>query len=471
MSGVTNLLYSKDISQDIFGPQGTIGVSESAGGPHCAKVTGANGLSDGNAALSLLSSLASAAGSSAASSTAQSQVLLEAYDPLLVVVIMVKNEAHVMRETLQPFVDAGIDAFVVFDTGSTDTTMEVTREFFEEKGVRCGKIFQEPFIDFASSRNHALQCAEKSFPRACFMLMPDAEWYIENAQGLVNFCEKHKNDPRPSYLVRIEAYKNTNSYLDFYTPRLMRCRANVRFVGAVHEVLNNYSAEKVPADTYFELRTTTYGQEKTRKRWLRDREILIKEHNRNSHDPRTVFYLAQTYACLGDWENAALWYEKRLGMQGWDEENFVARCRLAQVYEFLGDWEKALSNYLKAFSLRSQRIEPLVRLAQHYWDSGEKELCFLFARNACEASYPHSDVLFVEKELYEFTRYDLLGRAAWYVGKYDLGEEAVKQALKFRPDAPHLHSNLAWYMSRHKNTQAIQQLEDEKNIEHVLEIY
>ncbi|HLJ31873.1 MAG TPA: hypothetical protein VKU36_05515, partial [Candidatus Babeliales bacterium] len=52
------------------------------------------------------------------------------YDPILVVVLMVKNEETVMRATLQPFVDAGINSFFIFDTGSTDNTISVTQTFF-----------------------------------------------------------------------------------------------------------------------------------------------------------------------------------------------------------------------------------------------------------------------------------------------------------------------------------------------------
>ena len=40
----------------------------------------------------------------------------EVSDPLLVVVLMVKNEQDVIVPTLKPFVDGGIDAFYIFDT-------------------------------------------------------------------------------------------------------------------------------------------------------------------------------------------------------------------------------------------------------------------------------------------------------------------------------------------------------------------
>ena len=42
---------------------------------------------------------------------------------------MVKNEAHVIEETLQPFVDAGIDHFLVFDTGSEDKTVDIALSY------------------------------------------------------------------------------------------------------------------------------------------------------------------------------------------------------------------------------------------------------------------------------------------------------------------------------------------------------
>ena len=73
------------------------------------------------------------------------QTLRYEYDPLLVVVIMVKNEETVMRATLQPFVDGGVDSFFVFDTGSTDNTIAVTEEFFAENGIEqciyCARAF------------------------------------------------------------------------------------------------------------------------------------------------------------------------------------------------------------------------------------------------------------------------------------------------------------------------------------------
>jgi tetratricopeptide (TPR) repeat protein len=367
---------------------------------------------------------------------------LWAFDPTLVIVLMVKNEAPVIRETLQPFVDAGIDSYLIFDTGSTDDTIELTRAFFEKNSIKHGYIFQEPFIDFGTSRNRALELAEQQFPQAGFMLMLDAEWYMHEVADLLIFCKSRLYSNCPAYMVRIK-----DSYIDFYTARLIRCRTNTRFAGPVHETLEYATREKVPPHVYFELRTSHYGQEKTRKRWLRDKDLLLKELELRPDSPRTTFYLAQTYDCLGDLENARIWYERRITIEGWDEENFMAHYRLAKVYEAQGNWEKALPCYLKAYSMRPTRIEPLVCITQHYWDTGDRALCYLFARHAAEAPYP-KDTLFVEKRAYDITRHDLLGRSAWYVNDYELGEKATRKALEADPHASHLKDNLDWYIKR-----------------------
>src|SRR5262245_29513686 len=108
-------------------------------------------------------------------------------DPLLVTVIMVKNEAGSLEATLQPMVDGGIQHFVVFDTGSTDGTQDIARAFFEKNNIPAAQahIVEEPFIDFSTSRNHALEATEQLFPEATFMLMPDAEWYMHNTAELL----------------------------------------------------------------------------------------------------------------------------------------------------------------------------------------------------------------------------------------------------------------------------------------------
>ncbi|HSC24856.1 MAG TPA: hypothetical protein VLB80_01395, partial [Candidatus Babeliales bacterium] len=112
---------------------------------------------------------------------------------LLTVVIMVKNEVDVIIPTLQPFIDAGITSFLVYDTGSTDGTQNKIKNHFQEHCLNHTYIIEEPFVDFSTSRNRALELAEHIFVNNTFLLMLDAEWYIHNVDELLQFCLRNKN--------------------------------------------------------------------------------------------------------------------------------------------------------------------------------------------------------------------------------------------------------------------------------------
>jgi tetratricopeptide (TPR) repeat protein len=363
-------------------------------------------------------------------------------DPLLVAVLMVKNEAPVMELTLQPLVDAGITDFFIYDTGSTDNTIQITQNFFLNNNITHFVIEQGEFIDFATSRNRALELTELYFPDATFMLMLDAEWILHNGTDLLKYCKQHKNDFTTLYLIQIKGFN-----IELAHSRLFRCRSNISFVGKIHEIPNVTPQARIPNHIYFELSSTHYGKEKSRDRWLRDRDLLLEELQENPDNPRIVYYLAQTYFCLGDLQNAIKWYEHRTTLHGWDEENFSAYFCLAQVYESAGNAEKMINNYLKAFALRPHRAEPLIRLAEYYYNIKAYHLCYVFAKYAVTLPYPSNDLVSIEKYLYDFVRYNLLSCVAALVGDYKLGLQATLKALEAYPNEDYLQNNLKYYQS------------------------
>lgn len=344
--------------------------------------------------------------------------------PLIVVVIMVKNEEAVIKRTLKMYCEADPEGlklgYLVYDTGDDawSPTMQKAKELFDEYHLSNYVILQEPFIDFATSRNKALRYAEEKFPHAHFLLMPDAEWYLNNVPALLEFCEEHcDGENYNSYLIRI---LSTN--LDFYIPRLIRAHSNAYFEGVVHEVINDdrRGTLKVPENVYFEYPEHPAGLEVSKKRWLRDRNLLLKEYLRNPNNPRNTFYLAQTYDCLGDLENAYFYYQKRSQLKGFEEEDYMAHYRLGHVSERMInaegtiDWFRALRHYLDAHIVRPTRAEPLVRIAVYYINRSIYDLAFMYAYLACQIGYP-ADVLFVEKEFYDRVRYETFAKAAMHV--------------------------------------------------------
>lgn len=206
-------------------------------------------------------------------------------------------------------------------------------------------------------------------------------------------------------------------------------------MGSVHEVPNYIARVKLPDDVYFEWRPAQTGQSKTIQRWKRDCDLLLKEHQENPFDARTLFYLAQTYQCLGDWENAHIFYEKRSRINGWDEENYMALYRLGNVawHRITKDRQDAcpdlVTYYLKAFAMRPQRAEPLIQIAWYYLSKKQMHMAYLFAARAVQIPYPEKDILFIDKSLYDYTRYNILSKCAWAIGEYEVGKDAIRKAL------------------------------------------
>lgn len=367
--------------------------------------------------------------------------------PLLVVVLMVKNEQDAIVPTLKPFVDGGVNAFYVFDTGSTDNTVAVAKEYLLGCNVSFG-IGQEPFIDFATSRNRGLELALQVFPKASFMCMPDAEWYIQNAHDLLKFCSEHLSDTEPSYLLRI-----VSSDIDFYTPRLIRVGCGIHFVGEVHEVLNHCARVQVPGHVKFDLSPSHYGADKSRKRWERDLKIFERKFVENPCDTRSLFYYGQTLWCLDRLHEAYAIYKMRAGLPGWDEEDFLSWYRLARITEQLSKidshftWSEAMEYYLKAFTMRPRRAEPIIRIAHHYLNEDNHAVGYIFALRAAQVPYP-ADILMVEKDLYEFLRWEILSRCAWYVDENEEGFKAACKAKQARPDLAHIQRNAQLFFDR-----------------------
>lgn len=371
--------------------------------------------------------------------------------PLLVITLMVKDEEQSILDTLNSFLSSkGKNYFFILDTGSKDNTVKIIQEFLKQKDI-VGFIKEELFIDFATSRNRTLELAQHYFPNAAFFLMPDAEWHLNCINSLLNFCEKEKNLSTPLYLINAKM----NS-MEFSTARLLRVANKIKFQGVVHESPEISTSTKCPDSIFFTIKTSNYGKEKSKKRWQRDLLLLTDAFYKNKNDTRTIFYLAQTYECLGLLENAYNFYTIRSQINGWDEENFITFFRLGCLCEELKNnnphitWATAMDYYLKAFSIRPQRIEPLIKIAMYYWPNNI-QTCYLFVKHAYDIPYPKNDILFIEKKMYTYDRYEIMSRCAWYAKEYELGREATKIALSIHPEMQHLQKNLILYEDKIKS--------------------
>lgn len=389
-----------------------------------------------------------------------STITPDQHNALVAVVIMVKDEVDVIIPTLQPLIDGGIDSILVYDTGSTDGTQNVARSYFEQHGLIHAHIIEEPFIDFAASRNRSLDLAEELFPNITFLLMLDAEWYTYNVEELIEFCRNNEHyiapdTPGGCYAIRLVTLQDN---IDNYTPRLIRRGKNARYAGVVHESIQQKLSGRLPETVYFEYAPQETGQEKSKKRCARDLQLLKRSLANDPTNLRTLFYLGQTCQFLDDWDQAIYYYQKRAELGEISEERYLALYRIACAIEHIiytsmqnndyckYQWEDALWYYLQAHTMLPHRAEPLIRIASYYLRNNQHPVAYLFAHRAVALPYPHNDTLFVEKYAYEYLRYDILGQCALYAREFEEGKNAVLKALAVTPEASHLHHNLSVYL-------------------------
>ena len=366
-------------------------------------------------------------------------------DGLLVVVLMVKNEALAMQQTLQPLVDGGVQQFLIYDTGSTDQTIEVTQDFLKKNNITNFVIQKGDWVDFSTCRNQAIALTKQYFTDTVFMLMLDADWILHGTAELLEFCKKELSANIDLYTLQVK-----DGAVEFAHPRLMRIKSDIAFVGKVHERLNVYPTYRVPSEIYFELFRTKHNYEKSKERWLFDQKILLQEIENNSADIHTLYDLAQTFFWLGDINNAIKWYQFYFSLSEIGSERYYFLMGLAKSYGVIGDAVEMVNFYLKAFECAPHRAEPLIKIAQYYYSIGAYQSCFLFAKQALSIPYPENDFGLIESELYNFVRYDLISATAFIANDFKLGYQATLKALEKHADLQYLHQNLAYYEQKLK---------------------
>jgi tetratricopeptide (TPR) repeat protein len=348
--------------------------------------------------------------------------------------MIVKDEAHVIERCLRsvlPFVDW----WVVSDTGSTDGTQDLVRRTMASVD---GLLIERPWVSFGHNRQEALEAArtlEQSRPG-------DYVLWIDADEELVDLPAALPELTADGYHLEVEY--GAARYQRLAVVRLDR---PWRWVGALHEHLELPGAR---LDRLFAPRVVS-RHEGARSRdpatFLKDAAVLEAELRRHPDDPRTQFYLAQSWRDAGDLEKAAAAYRVRIANEaGWSEERWYARFQLAVCLERLGrPHAEVAAAYLDAYAALPSRAEPLVELARLERLQQRLEVAVLYARTASRIPQPGPDSLFVDRDAYAWRALDELAVSCFWCGRFDEGRRAAEQALAVRPDDERLQANLGFF--------------------------
>jgi hypothetical protein len=364
--------------------------------------------------------------------------------------IMMKNEKKRLHVTLESIKDT-IDFLVIYDTGSTDCSIEICEDFCKKNNIPL-RLKKGTFVNFEVSRNESLDWAY-TFDDIDYLLLLDVNDELQNGNALIQLAKEFIDKEPTAFLLRQQWFSFA---LDsYYNIRFIKSRKEWYYKGVVHEYIktNNKDYDHIfrASDDIILYQDRTQDDDKTGKRFFRDKELLLAEYKKDPTEPRTVFYLAQTCSCTGDVNDSYYYYKIRSTLEdGFFEERFHAYLKAGELSEkLLLDWSDSLGWYMKAFEFL-ERAEPLVRICEHYNYIKHWKLAYFFANLACQLEYPKELILFVDKLCYDYKRWHLMGIVAFYAQEYHSGKAACLKAIEYAQANPNIdgkidESNLKFY--------------------------
>lgn len=350
--------------------------------------------------------------------------------PLLGLVMIVRNEVKRISEVLASY--AGhIDSYTILDTGSTDGTQTLILDALD--GLP-GTLHEEPFVDFATSRNRALELHGTS---TVFAMMPNGD-VLSGGPSLRAFLEAHRHSPAGAYRVRI-------SPGHYYHPLVMRTGAGWHYKWRTHECAMGPNVGDMIPGVIVNRDRGTRTDEEWRARWTRDLDLLNRDRVEDPKDPRPYFYLGQTHECLGQYEQALTFFQQRATLGGYFDEVYEAKFRVGKMMAKLErPWAEIQQAYFEAHAHDPRRAEPLYAISEYWYDKSQHSVARIFAVAAAELPKPPTD-LFLDEDVYSWKAADRAAISSFYAGHKDDGRRWAEKAVKDRPDDERLRSNRAYF--------------------------
>lgn len=248
------------------------------------------------------------------------------------VCIIAKNEEVLIGRCLQSVV--GADQIVVCDTGSTDKTIEIAKQYGAE--VHKDYIWAD---NFAEAQNHA-----KSKMKTDFILSLDCDEYVHDFSEVRKAVELGENH------IRCKMIAEGDSKLEFEFARLFRNSPDIFWVQPIHKHLNLPGAGEPVGDVKI-----TFGWSPAHNNDP-DRALRILERTVAAEvDPgRNLYYLGREYWYKRRFKECTQTLGRYIQVSGWPAEKADAFLIMSQCYSAQGLDEDARDACLQAIKINPE---------------------------------------------------------------------------------------------------------------------
>ena len=282
--------------------------------------------------------------------------------------MIVKDESHIIERTLSNLCNyIDFSYWVISDTGSTDSTKDLIRDFFKKRAIP-GMLTEDIWNDFGHNRTVALQHA---YNRTDYVFVWDADDEIQGDFVLPDSLHADSYKFQFTNMQRSQMFNNRKRWM---------------YKGVLHEYVTNIDPVG-PAETILGKYRFVSGRSGNRNKdpelSRKDAELLEQEFTRAFHkkDPiycRYAFYCANSYKSAHNYEKAIEFYRKVLSFHNWSEEKYVSCYSLFDALEAQGKAEFGLQYLVKAYSYNPNRVEAILRLVKYYCVENMEAVSYMY---------------------------------------------------------------------------------------------
>lgn len=315
--------------------------------------------------------------------------------PTICLNMIVKNESHIIAATLAHLLKHfPITHWVIDDTGSTDGTQQIIRDFFAARGI-SGELHETAWEDFGHNRSKAL---EHAFNKTDYVLVWDAD---DSVEGEFQFPKKLSADVYSFIFGNASGFRYNRN-------QLFNNRKRWKYVGVLHEYPACIDKEETRihvSGNYYFVSGKSGARSQDPDKYRKDAAALERGLEKEPTNSRYAFYCANSYKDAGMHEKAIEKYKKVLTMDGWNEEKYLS-C--LHIFELSGKKKENLHYLVEATKYSPERLETVFELIQHYCISDMNRIAanyYLLIKDYYENRFATDDVsrfLFVKKEIGDF---------------------------------------------------------------------
>lgn len=354
-------------------------------------------------------------------------------DNIIGVLLMVKNEEKSIETTINSTKKL-IKNIIVFDTGSTDKTIEIIKNtcINNEQNLY---LKEGDFKSYPESRNEAIKFAETIDVN--FLILMDAGDILQTNKNKKQFLKIIKAVPSHYNFGLVQKQWLEKTGLDnHFDIRFIKNHKNLRYDlrYPVHECFKDVEEYVNIGDVFILFQDRTKFASSSEKRYSKDIEILSKA----PENKRNLYYLAQSYMSVNDFYNGFKYNIKSYEIddnimnsnKDFDEKFTLVRigyCAIACKMK-----SDIILYYLnKACETKEPPVDAFVYILKYFMDNKCPEKALPYVKKLFDLKKPGSDKsTLVNNQFYDYLRWHLISVICLSTNQMlDIGKNACLKAI------------------------------------------